>query len=126
MILAHHPDCECAPCAAWQDVTCGKPAVGFVLQSDDCQVCVEHAAMAAEDPEAYGKMTYFAPAIEVTTDRRSVRGWKRMIIIQSDGFPAPFGSYQDHELTDEEIEIYRVGLQADYPGCTVVRAAEAS
>lgn len=60
MIIMHHPDCECGACCACEDVMCDKPAVGFVRDnSDTCFVCDEHAAMALDDPPAYGNLTWF-------------------------------------------------------------------
>ena len=106
---------------------CGAPAVGYLTDLDEYPVCLEHAAMAEEDPEAYGRMTYFSgPAIEVTTDRRTFYGPKAMIILLADGGTTPFTSFQDHEITDEELAMYQRGLQFQYPGCVVVRAADAS
>lgn len=60
MIIAHHSDCECVICKAHQDAVCGRPTVGQLRDRDGterCLVCEGCAAMAADDPEAYGVLT---------------------------------------------------------------------
>lgn len=60
MIISHHSDCTCSACRAYEDVTCGKPAVGTAGDNRDfCFVCDEHAAMALDDPPAYGNLIWF-------------------------------------------------------------------
>lgn len=51
----HHPDCECQLCSDHKDPVCGKPAVGFVKDSQgQYRVCAGCAEMVKGDPEAYG------------------------------------------------------------------------